>query len=227
MVKLVEAVKLGKKEKVLELYKELVLKAFSYTIPIIFIVIWHAKEIIIFFFTVEYADATPLFQIYLISFIVGIFGSGVVLRATGKTKLTFKAYAYSGILVVPLSFLLISKFGMRGAISTAMLGALLPKIIILYMEIKIIGCRMVEYFPWKDMIKITAISIVALVPVVAIDVIFKSHMFAIFITSIFYLLLVISFEIKYGLFIIDKAFILSKINLFKNKMDDTKIRPIC
>lgn len=218
IVKIVEAVKEGAQSKILNLYKLLISKTLSYTIPLILIVILFTKDIITILFTADYIKATPFFQLYLITFIIGMLGAGIILRATNQTKLTLKAYILSAFIVVPASYIFISKFGIWGAITTALLGAFLPKMIIIYMELKIIGCKFSEYFPWKNMIKIISISIISLLPMILLSDYFTKNAFTITFWITLYLAIVVFFEIRFEVFIVDRQYIERKITFIKNKL---------
>lgn len=220
IVKIVEATKRGEKSNVLKLYKELISKSLSYSVPLIFIATIFAKDIIVKLFTSDYIEATPFFQLYLSTFIIGMLGAGIILRATNKTNLTFKAYTISALIILPLSFLLISKFGIWGAMSTAIIGAFIPKIIMIQMELKIIGCTISEYFPWYDMFKIVSISTLSLVPIlILIDFIGNSLVY-IFMGGSLYLIFVSAIQIKYNVFIVDRYYIAKKWKLFKKHLND-------
>ena len=92
------------------LYHSMVLKTLSYTIPMIFIIMLFADPIIPFLFSDKYVDSIPYFQIYLLTFIVQSVGCGNILRATGETKYSLRAYIYTAIVMIPFTYFAIKYF---------------------------------------------------------------------------------------------------------------------
>lgn len=217
IVKIVEAEKGGEQDKVLQLYKQLVSKTFSYTIPVIFIVMFFTKDIISILFPNNYISATPFFQLYLTTFLIGVLGTGIILRAKNKTNLTFYSYLVSAIIIVPASFFLISKFGIWGAITTAVIGGFLPKMIMFFIEMKIMSCKLADYLPWANISKILILSTLWLIPFALLKIFLSNNFFYVSISIIMYLLIVILFEIKLNIFAIETKQIKNKFNFYKEK----------
>lgn len=211
IIKLVEAINIDDKKSVLHIFRQFALKTFSFTIPIVIIVCYYAKKIIVFLFSEKYIDAVPLFQLYLISFIFGMFGAGILLRASGKTKLTLYAYIITAIIIIPATYLMIPKFGVWGAMSTALLGSFLPRLFMMIMEMRVFKFTLAEYIPWRNLLMIMVVSIIAVLPLILVDIFFTYNILVSAIFSMFYLTLVFVIEINFDLFIISKQIILDKM----------------
>ena len=209
ITKMVDAFKVGDNKVLLKIYNQFTLKAFSFTIPVIIIVCLYSKKIILFLFTEKYIDTVPLFQVYLLSFIFGMFGSGIILRATGRTKQTLHAYLYSAIIVIPLTYFLIKNYGVWGGMSTALIGIGLPKIFMSFMELKEFNYKIREYIPWRALIQILLISILSVIPFAIIEYQFNYNIYYAIIFAVNYLFIVFLFELHYGLFIVDKDYLTS------------------
>ncbi len=74
-------------------------------------------------------------------------GVGLILRASGETKFTFRAYLFSALMTIPLTFFLISHYGVWGAMSSAILSFVWPYVIYDNKGNKING-KQIEGFPF-------------------------------------------------------------------------------
>lgn len=193
-------------------YKIFSVKMLSFSVPIILIVFLFSGEIISFLFTDKYLPSVPFFRIYILSFIIGMLGAGIVLRAMGKTRYSLRAYVYSSVFSIPLTYLFIMKYGIWGAIITAMISLILPKLFQIYFERKILSVGIAQYMLWKSFFYIIIISLLCLFPIVIIHHFFVMNIWVCFVFSFIYIICVYLIEIKYDLFIIDKNVIYEKIN---------------
>lgn len=154
-------------KNLIELYRSMVSKTLSYTIPIILIIILYANPIIPYVFSDKYVDSVPYFRIYLLTFIISSIGCGNILRATGETRRSLMAYVYTAIIMLPFTYFAIKYYYLNGAIIAATLGAILPKIILSIFDAKSIKVSVFKIYPWRNIIKISIISICCLIPFVA------------------------------------------------------------
>ncbi|MBN9352248.1 MAG: oligosaccharide flippase family protein [Chitinophagaceae bacterium] len=205
--------KKGNREGVIRNYRNFVVKTLSFSVPIIFIVFLYSREIIIFLFTKTYEQSTFFFRIYILSFIVGMFGAGTILRAIGKTNLSFRAFLMSVVFSIPTTYFLIRSYGANGAIISAMVGILLPKIIQMFFEMRTLNISFKEYFPWTQIFKITMISCGLLVPFILIHETINLNTYLCFMLSIVYLSGTYLLMIRQNVFLING----SQINLIINK----------
>ncbi|MCG8582530.1 MAG: oligosaccharide flippase family protein [Bacteroidales bacterium] len=201
------------------LYKVLVSKTFSFSLPIMLIVMLYAKKIIIFLFTENYIEAVPFFRAYIASIMIFMLAPGIILRAADKTKYTLRSYIYSSFVVIPLTYLLIKHMGMWGAMISALVSISLPRFINLAQEIKLIKSNFFHFFPWKEFAQVTIISVGTIIPFVAIEYYFDYGVILTAIAGSVYLLLVALLEINYNLFPVDvdilRSFYESKIKSFR------------
>lgn len=190
----------------ISLYHSMVSKTLSYTIPIVFIIIIFAKPIITFVFSSKYADSVPYFQLYLLTFIVSSIGCGNILRATGETKKTLLAYVYTAILLLPFTYFAIKYYYLNGAIVAAILGNILPKLLLSIYDARAIQISIIKLYPWITISKILLISLSALIPFILIRVYIDNQGFGsslIWITL--YLFIVCGIQMCYNVFIISYA----------------------
>ncbi len=184
---------------ILLLYRNFVIKTLSFSLPIITIVFIFAKQIIVLLFTENYIEAVPFFQVYILTFIVAMLGAGTILRAINKTRMSLKAYAISVFVYIPVTYLLIKSLGMWGAMTGALIGNILPRIIQIRMEISQMKCSFSEYFPILKMIYIMIIGFGFGLLVYVINTMLSLSIYGCGIVGCIYLLIAYYIEIKTGL----------------------------
>lgn len=199
------------------LYHSMVSKTLSYTVPIIFIVILFADPIVPYVFSGKYAESIPYFQIYLLTFIVSSIGCGNILRATGETKHSLMAYVYTALVMIPFTYFAIKFYYLNGAITSAAIGAVFPKLLLSVYDARSIRKSVLAIYPWKNMMNITLISLLVLIPFILIYV-YVGHdnfwMSLIWISC--YLLLTFALQLRYGVFVITwKDLMLYKSKILK------------
>ncbi|MGV8095731.1 MAG: lipopolysaccharide biosynthesis protein [Mangrovibacterium sp.] len=194
----------NKPNEISEIYKSLVTKTYSFSIPAIMLVLLYAKRIIVLFFTSKYVDAVPLFRIYILSFLVFMLGAGLILRATNRTIDSLKAYLCSSIITIPLTWYLIKHYGIWGGMTSAMVSILLPKAIQLYYEMKLVKSNFVSYFPWKQFLTIAMISLISIIPFAVVEYFFEWGNLMSVIFGFTYFGIVSLLEIKYKVFVFDQ-----------------------
>lgn len=191
-------------KETISLAQSYVVRLMSFSVPLILAVFVFSDIIIGFLFPPEYLAAVPFFRIYIFSFLVGAVGAGLVLRATGKTRYSLRAYLMSAVIYLPFTYFAIKYYGTWGAITSAMLGTILPKIFQIIFEIKILQISLWNYLPWKKIGRIILLSIFLIIPVAIINYITSLNIFIAGCISIIYVLAVWGIELKMGLFIISK-----------------------
>ena len=209
------AYKEGAIETVKSLYKRFVVQTLSFSLPVIGIVCLFSPQIITFLFSEKYIDSVPFFRLYVLTFILGMVGSGTILRAVGKTRLSMRAFALSTIICIPLTFFAIREYGIWGAISCAMINTMLPKIFQIAFECKALKTPVKEYFPFRDIARITFITGGLIIPIIAVNTYFNLNILTCIILSLIYLAAVYGLEIKYNVFLLDKQKVSAKIQKIK------------
>ena len=197
---------LGDKKSALVIYKNMVVKTLSFSVPIIMIVAFYAQKIITILFTEKYRDATPLFQMYLISFIFVMLGAGIILRASDNTNYIKNAFIYSSIITVPATYLLVKYYGIFGGMYGALISIILPKLYMLRKEVEIMDTGISNFLPWKKISLIFMVSFLSIIPLIIFN--FFSPIDNIFLTiilSIVYLFVVSYIEVKLNIFIVRRA----------------------
>lgn len=211
VINMTSAYKNGDVQSLIRLYNIFITKTLSFSFPIIAIIFLYSKEFITFFFTADYINAVIYFRIYILYFIIAMIGAGTILRSINKTNLSLRAYAYSAIVCVPLSYLLIKSYGTKGAIITAMLGLILPKLIQVYYEMRELKITIKSYIPTRNLMTIFAISLFSIIPFVLLSFEFTLSFFLTCICIAAYLSAVYLIQIKFNVFLLDKDTIKLKL----------------
>lgn len=211
LIKMVKEYQNNNYTGIADIYKSLVAKTYSFTIPALLIVMLYAKKIIILFFTTNYSDSVPLFQVYLFSFLFVMLGSGLILRAMDKTKYTFNSYLISSIITIPTTYILIRNFSIWGAMCGSLLSIILPKIFMFNKEIKLVNSSVSKFYPWKKFVMILLISITSLTPFILVEYYYSINVGLSIILAIIYLFIVSILELKFEVFVFEKSYVKSKI----------------
>ncbi len=194
---------LGDKKTALMYYKAMVVKTLSFSVPIILIVSLYAEQIIVILFTEKYKDATPLFQMYLMSFFFIMIGSGLILRSCGKTKYSMYAFVFASFITIPSTYFLVKNYGSFGAMCGALLSIILPKFYQIKKEIEFTDSTFRTFLPWKEIGFIFLVSFVSILPFILIKHFTSNHILNVILNIMVYVIIVYSLEIKLNIFIIE------------------------
>lgn len=208
----------NKPNEISEIYKSLVTKTYSFSIPAIVLVSLYAERIIVLFFTDKYIEAVPLFRIYILTFLIFMLGAGLILRATDRTIYSLKAYFYSSLVTLPLTYFLIKFYGLWGGLISAILSIVTPKTVQLFMEMKLLNSNVFSYFPWKKFFHIALIALVSIIPFVLIENYFEYGDVVAALFGVLYLVIVSLLEIKFGLFVFDGISIRGIVKRLSDKL---------
>lgn len=203
---------------VVNLYKSMVSKTLSYTIPIVMIICLYADKIIPFIFSEKYIESVFYFQLYLVTFIFSALGNGNILKATGNTSRILYSYVFSLIVIIPSTYMLIKYFALNGAILSAVLGSVLPRIFLTFYDMRIVSVQMIDFFPWSEIVKMSIISAIFVIPFIILKYFIQMNIFYVSMCIILYLFFVFICQIKYNVFIIsgdDLRKYISRIKLIK------------
>ncbi len=188
-------------EKIISLWHNIVKKTSSITIPIVFYFILMAPELIVFLFTDKYYNAILYYRIYALIFLFGMTSYGLVLRAMNKTKLVFKANLISFIIVVIVSIIIIPKYLTLGAIFTALLAWVLPVVIQLFYESRLLDLSLKTLLPWKTIFHVFSISSLSILVILPIKYYYSSAIFSLSISFFVFVAFNVFFQQRYNLFI--------------------------
>lgn len=199
-------------DKIMPLYKAFVQKTLSFSTPIIIAAALYAEEIIGFLFTEEYNNAATYFRIYSLTFLIAMFGAGTILRSTGNTKMSMYAFIVSCMVGLPLTYVLISSYGIDGAILAAVINIVLPRFIQIGFEIHVMHQSLLDYLPWKNILIIMTASLICLVPLWLIKFLCTPPLIVDILLAVVYIIGVYWFFIRKDLFIVSSVLLVKKSN---------------
>lgn len=204
LMDMVREYKHGKKEKVVDIYKNLVAKSLSFTIPLITLFVFYADIIIPFVFTEKYSDSILLFRIYIPSLIFFVLGADLAIRASGKTSLSLRAQIFSLSLSLPATYLLIVNFGVKGAAIGAVIASVLPTVLLVSYSVRILETNLWSFFPWKKILAVVIITIMGFIPIWVLSEVFgkdiETFLLCMFISGSVVLFL----EYRFDLLLVDR-----------------------
>ena len=183
------------------LWKNVITKTSSVAIPCVVFFFIMSDIIIEILYTKSYLSAAPYYRVFIFSIMFSMSSYGLVLRGFNKTKLLFLSDAIGVCITLPLSFILIQKFHIYGAVLTALLGMGLPIIIKVLFEISILNIKFSDWLAWDKILKIVITSlIISLIPIICAQKI--NNLYLCFtLASVLYFSTIIYTQNKLGLFI--------------------------
>lgn len=204
----------GDYKGIIPLYRRFVVQTLSFSVPVIFIVMIFSSQIVELFFTDKYAASVPFFRLYIATFIIAMIGAGTILRALGKTKKSMHAFLISTIVYIPLAVVLVKFYGLWGAMCCAIIGSVLPRIIQVVFELRILKVSIAELFPLKDILLIVSIGVIAALPVLYLNSTYNLNIYWTLLLSIVYIVAVYAVEISANVFILDGKYAKNKVKAF-------------
>ena len=155
-----------------DLYNQSVEKLSFLFFPLTIFLILVAEPLILTMFTEKFEDAIPIFTIYMILLPTYPFRMGWILMASGQTKFLLRLAILMSTINILLSYYLIITlegenrlFGIPFATVTV---TWLSMFVISYQSISTLQLKISEVYPWKKIVTIIAISLLAGIPVFAL-----------------------------------------------------------
>ena len=148
----------GNLEGVRHLWHKMIVMNTMATIPIVCFFCALAVEIITILFTEKYVAAANIWRINMAVLIIKMLGFGHIPTALGKTGAILAGNGVRFIMAVPLSIVLIMKFGLLGGAISFVLGFWANALIQLIAGKKALGATIPTLLPWTRMARIFVIS---------------------------------------------------------------------
>lgn len=206
----------GAYDQIVPLYRSFIQKTLSFSTPVIFAGALYADEIIGLLFAQEYASAAIYFRIYTLTFLIAMFGAGTILRSVNKTRLSMWAFIISCAIGLPATYFLIQGYGINGAMASAVINIVLPRVIQMGFEIKVTGQRLKDYLPWGTIGRLWVTALMAILPFTAIKATIEMPIYLTVICGISYVGVTYIIYIRKNIFIIDNQIIYSRLHRLTN-----------
>lgn len=213
IVNMTRSYKTGHVEEVAPQYQNFVVKTLSFSAPLIFAVSIYAEEIMAFLYTDRYVSSAPFFRIYSLTFLTSMLGAGTILRSMGKTKSSFLSFVITCLVGLPSTYWLVSTYGTYGAIVGAFINIILPRLIQMIMESRLLNMNFATFLPWKQFAKILlpAIALGALLYIV--KELCHFNIWICMVESVIYVLLLYTLYIKNNLFVFNTTQIIKILKI--------------
>ncbi len=148
-------------EGIRSLWHKMVVANALVTVPMVFFCYTFAEQIITLLFTEKYLLSANIWRINMMVLLIKMAGHGYIPMALGKTRAILTANIIRFVLIVPLSFLLITKFGILGGAIAFVSGFWLNAIIQLYIGKRALNVTISKFFPWR---RVMSIFIICAIP---------------------------------------------------------------
>ncbi len=208
-VVLPRAVKLLKNSKIdrfLTLWRGLLIRFAFIGIGSFFLLQTVAYDLITLIFTSSYQESIPIFRLVLFFIFGEMLQYGIILRTLGNTKAIFKSNLFSFIFAIPITYLLVSNYGITGAAISALSGFFINVTLQLTYSVKGLKRKVSEIFPISEILKFSIIGFILFIIIIFTQEHIEHQLLRIGISSI--------------IFIIPYTFICIKMNLYNIFQED-------
>ena len=136
-------------------------------LPMAVLLFYYASVVVETLFTSAYADAVPIFQIFVFLLVRECFDFGVPLRVVNRTKIYFAGGVIGLFINLALLLVLFDRYGLIGPplamiITRFVIGIYFGAYVMKYCEYKL-----AELLPWSDVAKTAVLSLVCVPILVA------------------------------------------------------------
>jgi len=109
-------------------------------------------------YTKQYADATPIFRVYLLSLLFGVTVYNMIPTVTGNTRMLFNATLMSIIVKITVCLALLKVLGPVGVAVGVFVGSLIYMVYLLYCSVRILDVQWTRIMPWARVGKICLVA---------------------------------------------------------------------
>jgi O-antigen/teichoic acid export membrane protein len=193
----------------LKLWHGSVIKVGLLVFPIAVYLFVFREQFIVALFSEKYLGSVVIFSIYLLFIPARVTDYGAILLSMGHSGIVMKYYIFASMFNVALNYILIRTIGLLGpAISTVLVSYLLA--LLLLREIKgQIGVGFKDIFPWRNLVGLIGICVLAGLIVFPISLIKIAPLLALFIGGVCFLI-ACGFLLRFFGFIEDGDIVLVK-----------------
>jgi len=150
----------GEHGAILDLYRRALVKTAVLFFPVFVFLEVSARPFITILFTDAYADATPVFMIYLLLFLRSTAEAGVVIQVFKKTGFILKVFIAGFVANLVLSVLLFRVMGREGVPLGTVITMYVLNIVNLYYGARLLGVRLIDMLPVGKLAALFAAAVV-------------------------------------------------------------------
>jgi len=145
--------KLGDYAALLDLWRRSLLKTVIVFFPLFVFFEVTAGPFIRILFTDEYADATPVFMVYMLLFLRSSVETGTIIQAFNRTKFLFLGFLIAFPINVALGLLMLKAFGRIGVPFATLTTMTALTVVNLWYAARLLGASLSQLFPARDVFK--------------------------------------------------------------------------
>ena len=163
-------------QKAFRLWKKMLVKNVTITLPAAGFAVLFAVEIITFLFGASYEASAVVFKILIVSFLIQMLGFGYMLRGFARTRPIFPANLAKMVASLTLGGLLIWEWGYVGAAISYVVAFWINGVIQLEVTRRMMDMRWGELLPWKEM-GIVLLGVILASIIASTSFLFDTHVF--------------------------------------------------
>lgn len=142
------------------LWRRSMLKTVVLFFPIFVFLEVTAHPFISILFTEQYADATPVFMIYLLLFLRSSVETGAIIQAFKRTMFLFAGFVIGFAVNVVLSIMLFRQFGREGVPAATVITLTAVNLANLIFSARLIGVRFLDLFPVGELARRFTVALI-------------------------------------------------------------------
>lgn len=214
MPQYMESYKKGDIKAFLGYFHRCIEKVAKVNIPVFSFLFAMSPLLMVFLYTEEYRDASPIFRAYLVFLLLNVTLYGVVPRVARKTGIIMNATVLAVFGNIGLSLYMVLKLGPVGAAIATIISYLLSSYYYLRESCRILDVPFSAIFPWGFLGKILAATLIASLPIYAINYYYRPEgveiLVSIAVNGILYTYICAFLMMRYGLVYDDDLDMLSR-----------------
>ncbi|UFS69135.1 oligosaccharide flippase family protein [Geomonas sp. RF6] len=109
-------------------------------------------------YTKQYAEAIPVFRVYLLSLLFGVTVYNMIPTVSGNTRMLLHATVISIVTKISCCLLFLKIMGTVGVAAGVFAGSFLYVVYLLGCSVRILGVKWSEIMPWRHVAKISAVA---------------------------------------------------------------------
>lgn len=162
MPRFVEAYRDGNKTELLASWHSAIRLMASFVYPACAFFIGTGDLLVPFLYSDRFAEASVIFQIYMLTLLVRVTTGDAIIRAIGRTGVMFKFSIVGIVLNILLTSSLIKVMGMIGAPIATVLVSYIMATAYLHVVGRMLDIKVVQIFPWGSLGRIVIASSIAI-----------------------------------------------------------------
>jgi O-antigen/teichoic acid export membrane protein len=161
MVRMAEGVREGRKGECLAIWRETVRHLALVLVPVVGLLLVTAHLVIVLLFTDQYASAVPIFTIWSLAILPGVFLTDAALRVYAQTRFLVLLNAVRLGLIASLIYWSLSRFDLIGAVVLTVAAIALTKVLGLLRVARVMEVSPRALVPWSSVGRIVLATLIA------------------------------------------------------------------